>query len=333
MMHYKLGILILLVFATFNGNAQNTSKVTYPATLTVAADGSGDYTSISEAITKFRAYSPVALKLFIKKGIYKEKVRLPHWLTNLTIEGEDREQTIITGDDYSGKTLPDYLQQYYHKNTFSTFESFTVAVYGNDICIKNLSIRNTAGRVGQAVALHVEGDRVMVKNCILSGNQDTLFTGNDSGRQYYEHCLIEGTTDFIFGPATVLFRECEIKSRSDSYITAASTTAAQQFGYVFLRCRLTAHETAQKVYLGRPWRKYARTVFIETEMGSHILPAGWHNWNDASNEQTAFYAEYRNNGVGAATQDRVKWSRQLDQTTATTYTEATILRGWTPSRL
>ncbi len=224
-------------------------------------------------------------------------------------------------------------QALYHKKTYSTFESYTFAVYGNDIHIKNLSIRNTAGRVGQAVALHVEGDRVWVQNCQLSGNQDTLFTGNDSSRQYYDHCSIEGTTDFIFGPATVLFRACRIRSLSNSYITAASTTAAQKFGYVFLNCKLVAGEAVQKVYLGRPWRKYARTVFIKTEMGSHIVPAGWHNWNDTTNEATAFYAEYRNNGAGAAIQGRVSWSRQLDQDTYKEYTEANILRGWTPSGL
>lgn len=330
-MHYKLSILFLLFMASWSLKAQNNSKISYPVTLTVATDGSGDYTSISEALNAFRAYSPVPLKLFIKKGTYKEKVLLPHWLTNLTIEGEDRDQTIISGDDYSGKTMPDYLQSFFHKKAYSTFESYTLAVYGNDICIKNLSIKNTAGRVGQAVALHVEGDKVIIKDCNLSGNQDTLFTGNDSSRQYYDHCYIEGTTDFIFGPATVLFHACEIKSLSNSYITAAATTAAQQFGYVFQDCRLTAHEAAQKVWLGRPWRKYAKTVFIHTEMGNHILPAGWHNWNDTANEKTVFYAEYRNSGNGAPTGNRVKWSRQLDLKSYKHYTEANILRGWTPS--
>lgn len=329
-MHYKFSILFLLFMVSLGLRAQNTSKIAYPTTVTVATDGSGDYNSISEAINAFRAYSPVPLKLFIKKGTYKEKILLPHWLTNLTIEGEDRDQTIITGDDYSGKAMPDYLQLYYHKKTFSTFESYTLAVFGNNICIKNLSIKNTAGRVGQAVALHVEGDQVILKDCNLSGNQDTLFTGNDSSRQYYDHCYIEGTTDFIFGPATAIFRTCEVKSLSNSYITAASTSSGQKFGYVFLDCRLTAGEEAQKVWLGRPWRKYARTVFIHTEMGSHIIPAGWHNWNDTANEATVFYAEYQNSGSGAAAGNRVKWSRQLDQKVYTDYTEANILRGWTP---
>lgn len=330
-MHYKLSILFLLLFASLDMAAQNKSKIAYPSSLTVAADGSGDYSNISDAIMAFRAYSPVPLKLIIKKGTYKEKILLPHWLTNITIEGEDRDQTIITWDDYSGKVLPGYLQNLYHKKIYSTFDSYTFAVYGNDVSIKNITIRNTAGRVGQAVALHVEGDRVSIQNCNLHGNQDTLFTGNDNSRQYYDHCYIEGTTDFIFGPATVLFKACEIKSLANSYITAASTTDRQKFGYVFLNCKLTAADSVQKVYLGRPWRRNARTVFIETEMGAHILPAGWHNWNDTTNEQTAFYAECRNSGAGAAIQNRVTWSKELEPSAYKEYTEANILGGWTAS--
>lgn len=302
----------------------------YPSKLTVAADGSGDYRTIQEAINAFRAYSPVALQLHIRNGVYKEKLVIPSWVTNLTITGENPDSTIITNDDYSGKfkskdTVAD-------KSKYSTFSSYTMWVQGNDITIKNLTIRNTAGRVGQAVALHVDGDRVTVNNCRLLGNQDTLLTANDSSRQYYIGCIIEGTTDFIFGPATVVFENCIIRSLSNSYITAASTPAWKQFGYVFLNCKLTANDEAKEVYLGRPWRAYARTVFIGCEMGAHIRAEGWENWRNPENEKTAFYAEYKNSGPGAATAGRVAWSHQLKKKQAAAYTTGRIFGDWKPSK-
>lgn len=302
----------------------------YPSKLTVAADGSGDYRTIQEAVNAFRAYSPVPLQLYIRNGVYKEKLVIPSWITNLTITGENADSTIITNDDYSGKfrskdTVAD-------KTKYSTFSSFTVWVQGNDITIKDLTIRNTAGRVGQAVALHVDGDRVMVQNCRLFGNQDTLLTANDSSRQYYIGCIIEGTTDFIFGPATAVFEDCVIRSLSNSYITAASTPAWKQFGYVFLNCRLTATGEAKQVYLGRPWRAYARTVFIGCEMGVHIRAEGWENWRNPENEKTTFYAEYKNSGPGAATTGRAGWSRQLTKKEAAAYTTGRIFGDWKPSK-
>lgn len=321
---------LLFLFANGLASAQIKPDVPYPSELTVAADGSGDYTSVNEALHKFRAYSPVALKLHIKNGIYHEKVVIPAWLTNLTIEGEDRNKTIITNDDYSGKLLPGGPDSVSKKDKFGTFNSFTVLVQGNDILIMNLTIRNTAGRVGQGVALHVEGDRIIIKDCNLSGNQDTLLTANDSSRQYYINCLIEGTTDFIFGPATVVFQQCEIRSLSNSYITAASTPQGKTYGYVFLDCRLTANEEAQKVHLGRPWRQYARTVYINTEMGKHILPEGWDNWRNTENEKTAFYAEYNSSGAGAAAAQRAKWSHQLSAKDAKAYTLKNIFGDWQP---
>lgn len=303
----------------------------YPAELTVAQDGSGDYKTIGEAVNMFRAYSPVALKLHIRNGIYHEKLVLPHWLTNITIDGESREHTIITYDDFSGKPFPGGPDTTTGKDKFSTFNSYTVLVQGNDVTLQNLTIRNTSGRVGQAVALHVEGDRVFVKACNLLGNQDTLLTANDSSRQYYLSCLIEGTTDFIFGPATVLFRNCTIRSLSDSYITAASTTQKQKFGYVFLDCSLTTNGEAKKVYLGRPWRPYARTVFIHTNMESHIRKEGWDNWRNPDNEKTAYYAEYKSSGAGADNTARVSWSHQLNAKEVSIYTPDNIFGNWKPT--
>lgn len=324
-------IKYIFLLTTFLSGINHAFAQQYPAELTVAQDGSGDYKTIGEAVNMFRAYSPVALKLHIRNGIYREKLVLPHWLTNITIDGESREHTIITYDDFSGKPFPGGPDTATGKDKFSTFNSYTVLVQGNDVTLQNLTIRNTSGRVGQAVALHVEGDRVFVKACNLLGNQDTLLTANDSSRQYYLNCLIEGTTDFIFGPATVLFRTCTIRSLSDSYITAASTTQKQKFGYVFLDCSLTTNGEAKKVYLGRPWRPYARTVFINTHMDAHIRKEGWDNWRNPDNEKTAYYAEYKSSGAGADNNARVTWSHQLHAKEVRIYTPDNIFGNWKPT--
>ncbi|WP_220399678.1 pectinesterase family protein [Filimonas effusa] len=295
--------------------------------ITVAQDGTGDYRTIQDAINAVRAYSPVHINIHIKNGTYHEKIIVPSWLSDVSFIGESREKTIITNADYSGKFMNADTSK---KEKFSTFNSYTVRVQGNDITMENLTIENTAGRVGQAVALHVDGDRFVIRNCSLLGNQDTLLTAGDSNRQYYANCLIAGTTDFIFGNATAVFQDCTIKSLNNSYITAASTTPLQQFGYVFFRCKLIANDEAKKVYLGRPWRAYAKVAFIECEMEEHILPEGWHNWDNVANESTACYAEYNNKGAGAATGKRVAWSRQLSAKDAEAYTLSAIFRGWLP---
>lgn len=332
----KVWIALIACFFLFiqGSNALFAQKnPEYPSELTVAQDGSGNYKTIGAALNAFRAYSPVPLKLHIKNGTYHEKVVMPHWLTNITIDGESKDKTIISFDDYSGKPLPNGLDTTTGRDRFSTFNSYTVFIQGNDIVLRNLTIQNTSGRVGQAVALHVEGDRVLIENCILLGNQDTLLTANDSSRQYYYQCYIEGTTDFIFGPATVLFESCTIKSLTNSYITAASTSQKQKFGYVFKNCKLIANEEADKVFLGRPWRPYARTVYLNTEMGNHIKPEGWDNWRNAENEQTAFYAEYQSTGAGANSKERAAWSHQLTKAEAKQYTIENIFGNWKPAIL
>ena len=321
--------LLLALYSSLISYAQTTTQ--YPSELTVAVDGKGDFKTIGEAINTFRAYSPVPLKLHIKNGIYHEKIVMPHWLTNITIDGESKDKTIITYDDYSGKPLPNGMDSATGRDKFSTFNSYTLLIQGNDIIIKNLTIQNTAGRVGQAVALHIEGDRVQIENCNLLGNQDTLLTANDNSRQYFHKCYIEGTTDFIFGPATAIFEDCIIKSLTNSYITAASTKQTQKFGYVFLNCKLIANDEATKVFLGRPWRPYAKTVYINTEMGSHIRTEGWDNWSNEANEKTAFYAEYKSTGTGANIKDRVKWSHQLTTSEVKAYTKENIFGNWEPS--
>lgn len=304
--------------------------------LTVAWDGSGDYKSIQEAINATRDLGPRQVTIHIKKGVYHEKVVIPSWKTGISLVGENADSTIIVNDDYSGKPVP-CGKDAYGRTRMSTFTSYTLLIQGDDCHIKDLTIMNNAGRVGQAVALNVEGDRCTVTGCRLLGNQDTLYLAKGTSRQYYRDCYIEGTTDFIFGEATAVFDHCTIKSLISSFITAAATTQRQAYGFVFLHCRLIADTGATKVYLGRPWRPYARTVYIDTDMGSQILPEGWNPWKgDAmfpDKEKTAFYAEYHSTGPGANAQSRVSWSKQLSKAEAAGYTLKNILGGqdgWVP---
>lgn len=323
---------IILVLFVFAGYAQTTPPVTYPSSFTVAQDGSGNFKTIQEAINAVRDLSQQRVTIHIKKGVYKEKLVIPSWKSNISLVGEDKENTIITWNDYSGKPYANGTDAF-GKDKHSTFTSYTVLVQGNDFSAYNLTIQNTAGRVGQAVALHIEADRAIVHNCKLLGNQDTLYVAEDGNRNYFSHCFIEGTTDFIFGEAIAVFESCTIRSLSNSYITAASTRPWQQYGYVFFNCKLVADTAATKVYLGRPWRPYAKTVFINTEMGKHIVPAGWENWRNPQNEATAFYAEYNSRGEGADVSKRVPWSKQLTRKQARKYTLANIFSGantWLP---
>jgi pectinesterase len=304
--------------------------------LVVALDGSGDYKSIQEAINAVRDLGPRQVTIHIKKGVYHEKVVIPSWKTRISLVGEDADSTVIVNNDYSGKPVA-CGKDAYGRVQMSTFTSYTLLVQGDDCQLKDLTIINNAGRVGQAVALNVEGDRCTVEGCRLLGNQDTLYLAKATSRQYYKDCYIEGTTDFIFGEATAVFERCTIKSLINSYITAAATTQRQLYGFVFLHCKLIADSGVTKVYLGRPWRPYAKTVYIDTEMGSQVLPEGWNPWKgDAmfpDKDKTAFYAEYHSTGAGARAADRVPWSKQLTRAEAQTFTVRNILGGrdgWKP---
>jgi pectinesterase len=309
--------LIAIVLAT----ACVAQTPAYKTLYTLAQDGSGDFTSLQEIVKVCKAFPDERITVRIKPGTYKEKVEVFSWNTKLSLIGEDAATTIITFDDYSGK------------GTHNTFTSYTIKVMASDFYAENITFENSAGPVGQAVALHVEGDRCVFKNCRFLGNQDTIYTGGES-RQYFVNCYIEGTTDFIFGAATVLFDNCDIYSKKNSYVTAASTPEGRRYGYVFTNCRLTASPEATKVYLGRPWRNYAKTVFINCTLGAHILAEGWHNWKKPEAEKTTFYAEYKSQGEGAGITTRVPWSHQLSAEEAKAYTVKNILGGvdgWNPA--
>lgn len=270
----------------------------------VAKDGSGDFFTIQEAINAvpdFRKESRTTI--YIRKGVYKEKLIIPASKINVSLVGA--EGAVISGDDYASK--PNRFGE-----NMSTSGSASCYIYAPDLICENLTFENTAGRVGQAVACFVAGDRVIFRNCRFLGNQDTLYNFGKHCRQYFEDCYIEGTVDFIFGSSTAVFNRCIVHSLSKGYLTAPSTPQDEAYGYVFIDCRLTAAEGVEKVYLARPWRPYAKSVFIHCEMGGHILPVGWHNWNKKDAEKTIFFAEYENTGAGAATKkERAKFGRQL----------------------
>lgn len=315
----KLTTLLLLAAWTASA-AMAANKYDNPDTLFVARDGTAEFRNVDDAIEVCRAFMDYHKVIFVKKGTYKEKLIIPSWLTNIEICGEDRDNTIITYDDHANVKIPGT------DRPMGTFRTYTLKVEGNDITLKNITIENNAARLGQAVALHTEGDRLKFINCRFLGHQDTIYTGVGGTRLYFKDCYIEGTTDFIFGPSTAWFEGCTIKSKANSYVTAASTPADQPYGYVFNKCRLIADEGATKVYLGRPWRPYAYTLFIYCDLGKHIRPEGWHNWGKKENETTARYIEYGNTGEGANTANRATWSKQLTKKEAQKITPALIFK-------
>lgn len=324
----------IVFFFCFISGVVNAQDVR-PTKITVAKDGSGDYITIQEAINSCRDLGQTLVTIHIRKGIYKEKLLIPSEKTSIKLIGESRDSTIITYDDFSGKLIPQGME-IPGKEKYSTFTSYTMLIQGNDITLENLTIQNTAGQVGQAVALHLEGDRIQVKNCKIIGNQDTLLVTKAGSRQYFIGCYIEGTTDFIFGEATALFVNCTIKSLKNSFITAASTRENTPFGFVFKNCKLVAVDEITEVYLGRPWRPFARTVFIECELGKHIRSEGWDPWKGdkmfPDKDKTAFYAEYKNVGPGSDVSKRVVWSKQLTKKESKQYTMKNILGDWNPEK-
>ncbi len=297
----KLLTLILPLLTFTSVTAANYDN---PDTLVVARDGTGQFRNVAEAIEVCRAFMEYHKVIYVKKGTYKEKLIIPQWLTNIEICGEDRDQTIITWDDHANILFPATGKG------MGTFRTYTLKIQGSRITLKNITIENNAARLGQAVALHTEGDCLTFLNCRFLGHQDTIYTGNAKCRHYFKDCYIEGTTDFIFGPSTAWFENCDIFCKADSYITAASTPQDVPYGYVFNNCRITAASNVSKVYLGRPWRDYGYTLFMNCELPRQIRPEGWHHWQK-EREKTARYLEYNNHGEGAATGQRVSWSHQL----------------------
>ena len=295
--------------------------------IVVDKNGFGDYFTIQEAINAVPDYSHEKITtILVREGIYKEMVTIPHNKFRIKISGQGADKTVLTYDKYAEKLWPD------SDFKMGTSGSATIYMHSSYVTIEDMTIENSAGEgkeIGQAVAVFTDGDFIFFHRCRLIGNQDTLYTygryGKDGGikRNYFLNCYIEGTTDFIFGPSIAYFENCTLHSKKNSYVTAASTLKGEKYGYVFKKCRLTAAEGIDKCFLGRPWGAYAKTVFIECELGNHILPEGWHDWEKPGKPDTkknSYYAEYKNFGPGAAgKKERVKWSRQLTEKQAAEY--------------
>lgn len=325
----------------------------------VAKDGTGDYLTIQDAILSIRDYKPEGRqRILVRKGTYEEKVIVPTYKTNISIIGEDRDSCILVWHDHAnlqhtgrfeGVVLGSVADAMGHDNQLihgsdrghrtGTFESYTLLVMGEGFECENMTIVNdamthynpdwwqthsNAAKVGQAVTVHCEADRSVFRNCHIHGFQDTVFTGNARSRQIFYGCYIDGTVDFIFGPATVWFEDCEIRSIGNGYLTAASTPAENPYGYVFKHCKVTAEPDA-KAYLGRPWRNWASVIFMECELPATIHEAGWHNWSDPARELTARYAEYHNTGEGSGISKRVAWARQLTDAEAAKVTLENVM--------
>ena len=291
----------------------------------VAKDGSGNYRTVQEALNVIPMKNKEQATIFIKKGIYREKLHLDSLRNFVTIIGEDKFKTILTYDDHTGK-LNDA------GDTINTRSSYSFIIKADNFTAKNITFQNDAGfTAGQAVAVEVDGDKASFYNCRFVGNQDVLFTNSETSRQYYGNCYIEGSTDFIFGSSTVWFEYCHIHSKKNSHITAAATPREHSYGYVFDNCILTGDTALHNVSLGRPWRPYASVTYIHCYLGQHIRPEGWSNWNNTDNYKTSRYAEYENYGPSANPSKRVSWSRQLTEAEVKNYTIKNIFRNWTSS--
>ena len=294
----------------------------------VDPNGFGDYMTVQQAIDAAPDYSHEAVTtIHINAGIYKECVRIPHSKFRLKITGDGADKTLLTYDKYARAIWPG------RDFPVGTSGSASIYIHASYITFEDLTFENSAGEgkeIAQAVAVFTDGDFLFFHRCRFIGNQDTLYTygryGKDGGikRNYFKDCYIEGTTDFIFGPSIAYFENCTIHSKKNSYVTAASTLQGEKYGYVFDHCTLTAAPGIDKCYLGRPWGAYAKTVFLRCELGSHILPEGWHDWEKPGKPDTkknSYYAEYQCSGPGAATaKQRVKWSHQLSAKQAARYT-------------
>lgn len=318
----------------------------------ITAGETEGFSCVSQALASLPPDSGEEVVLYLHKGIYREQLTVTR--PRLTIVGDSPQDTILTYDLYARMTMEDGGRR-------GTFRTYSCLVDTHDVTFKNLTLANTAGPgpdVGQALALYADGDRLMFDNCRFLGNQDTLFTGplppkeievngfvgpkqfapRINGRHYYRNCYIEGDIDFVFGSATAYFEGCEFFSKDigrpvNGYVTAASTPEGQAYGYVMDRCRFTSQCPPHTVYLGRPWREYAKTVLINCYMDRHICPEGWHDWDKPHARQTCLFGEYESFGPGADMESRPGWVRRLSPEDLEMYSRENVLSGedgWSP---
>jgi pectin methylesterase-like acyl-CoA thioesterase len=297
---------------------QNTKMIT------VNNHGGGDFGSVQSAVDSIAEGNTERVVIAIEPGIYKERIVVPKSKRCIRFEGKEAETTVLTYHLNARMIGAD-------GNEIGTFRTPSVTIEADDFSAENITFENSAGDVGQALAIAVMGDRAVFKNCRFLGWQDTIY--DQAGRHYYENCYIAGHCDFIFGGGTAFFEKCRIHCLEGSYITAASTPQDEPYGYVFSNCTISGEPVRPKTYLGRPWRDYANVIFLNTQMEDVIRPEGWHNWSKPEREKTARYAEYNSTGPGGEPSARVLWSRQLTEDEVKGITVETVLKGrdgWNP---
>ena len=310
--------------------------------ITVAKDNSGDFNSIQQAVDSIPAGTPETI--YIKKGIYKERVEVRK--NNISFVGESTDDTIITESYYARMIMPDGSKR-------GTFRSYTFFVYADNFTASNLTFENAAGfgdEFGQAIAVYAEGDNITFRNCKILGHQDTLFTGPlpmkekqpggftgptiDGIRrvvhQLYEDCYIAGEIDFIFGSATAYFKNCTLfalnrNQEINAYYTAPSTYEGQAFGYVFESCTFTGNCPPKSVALSRPWRIHAKTVLLNCNYSDQIIDKGFTDWNKPESHETVYYAEYNGHGEGFKPEKRAAYVHQLNESEAARYTLENVM--------
>ena len=293
----------------------------------VAADGSEKYKTVREAIDAAPQLAQPGSNwtILVKPGRYHELVYVQREKRFITLIGESADKTVITYDLRASQPGPDGKQ-------IGTFRTPTVQIDADDFTVEDLTFENSAGRVGQALALRADGDRMIFRRCRFLGYQDTILLNR--GRQYFDHCYISGAVDFIFGAATAYFDQCEIHCTDKGYLTAASTPQKQPYGFVFSHCKITAENADFKTYLGRPWRPFASTIYLFTEMPENILPEGWNNWKKPDAEKTSRYSEFGSTGPGAKPDARAPWAKPLTEEQAKALTIEKVLGGddgWNPA--
>ncbi|KAK6946262.1 Pectinesterase, catalytic [Dillenia turbinata] len=305
-------IVIFWTKKTIMADSRTPSDMSTALLISVDQSGHGDYKKIQDAIDAVPPNHKELVYILVKPGIYKEKIVVPADKPYITLSGTQPSNTIIT----------------WHEGG-SIFDSAVVTILASDFVARYLTIQNTFGRSGKAVALRVSGDRAAFYNCRILSYQDTLL--DETGRHFYSNCYIEGGTDFICGDAASVFEKCHVHSTSEvgGIITAHHrSTPRENTGFTFLGCKITG--SAGTTLLGRPWGAYSRVVFAFTSMSDAILPQGWDDWRDPSKQRTVYYGEYKCYGPGANRAKRVSWSRSLSTKEALQFLNKNMIggRGW-----
>lgn len=304
--------------------ASLAASVRAQTNITVAADGSGRFKTVQAAIMSVPSGSSTdPVIIHIKPGVYHELIYIQREKSYFRLIGDNPTNTILTFGLYASMTNLD-------GKPLGTFKTPSTTIDADNFIAENITFANSAGPVGQALAIRVDGDRAAFRNCRFLGWQDTILINR--GRQYFDNCYIEGHVDFIFGAATAWFEKCHIHCLRDGYITAASTPQDAPYGYVFSHCTIDG-EPGVKTYLGRPWRLYASVKYLNCDMSEVVRPAGWFDWGKPQAHETALYAEYNSTGPGANPTNRVDWSTQLTASEAKKITVDKVLGadGWVPT--